>query len=209
MPAVEIQEVSVRFGGAVVLSRVSAMLEGPALIAIVGPSGAGKTTLLHAVSGLVPVQAGAIHVRGSSSPAWVVQNSPLFTRRSAQENVALGAIAMGMEWHAAQADALSVMREVGIDHLARRSAFKLSGGERQRVAVARAIASRSQLVLADEPTASLDAVSREFVCGALLKAAHRGALVLATTHDPHVAGIAHRVFSLDAGRLEEDVRVLG
>ena len=102
----------------------------------------------------------------------------------------------GMEEGEAQNRAESTLEKVGLAHLARVKSARLSGGERQRVAVARAIVARSPLILADEPTASLDAVSRGKVVEALAEAAASGALVLVATHDAWVAEHCDGVFTL-------------
>ena len=205
-PSVAVDRVTVRFGDRAVLNGLSVRISGPGIVAVMGPSGVGKTTLLHVVAGLVKVSSGSVSVDGLDGRpiAWVVQNSPILPGRSAQENVALGAVIDGVEWQQAQESALPVMASLGIAHLAGVHAYKLSGGERQRVAVARAITSASPVIFADEPTASLDELSRELVCDALSKAASEGALVVVSTHDPVVAEIAQRVLHLSAGRISRD-----
>ncbi|WP_159501409.1 ABC transporter ATP-binding protein [Microbacterium sp. 18062] len=205
MPSVEITGASVSLGGRAILDHATARIDGPATVAIMGPSGAGKTTLLYTIAGLIRPQEGSVTLIGGAgqAPAWVVQNSPLLARRTALENVALGASAVGVEWHAAQEAAAPIMTALSIEHLALRPAYQLSGGERQRVAVARAIALRAPLILADEPTASLDSSSRAAVCDALERAAAAGALVLVTTHDPVVADRADRILALAEGQIRE------
>lgn len=204
MPTVEIQNASLTLGHRRILDGTSVTFRGPGLVVVTGPSGAGKTTLLHVIAGLVPLDKGDVSVAAESGqfPAWVVQNSPLMPRRSARENVAIGAAAAGEDWQLAQDLASPIMAALGISHTKESPAYRLSGGEKQRVAVARAIAARSDLILADEPTASLDEGSRDLVCDALRKAADSGCLVLVTTHDPEVADRADTVFALTRGKLK-------
>jgi ABC-type lipoprotein export system ATPase subunit len=94
------------------------------------------------------------------------------------------------------------MRRLGVDHVQNQRVYTLSGGERQRLAVARAIAAHANVILADEPTASLDPVSREAVCEALLVAATQGAMVIVATHDRAVADRCGRAYSISNGKLQ-------
>lgn len=205
MPSVSLDRVTLRFGDRAVLDQASTRIDGPAVVAVVGPSGAGKTTLLHVMAGLLRPTLGSVAIAdGGSRPAWVVQNSPLLTRRTARENVAAGAIAGGAGWHDAQDAAMPILAGLGIMGLAEHEVYRLSGGERQRIAVARAIAAGSPLIFADEPTASLDEQSRDLVFGALAEAATRGALVVLTTHDPEVAARADRILALRQGSLIDE-----
>lgn len=168
-----------------------------------GPSGAGKTTLLQVLGGLITPSSGRSTLSESTTHAvaWIVQNSPLLPRRTCQENVAIGALGAGEEWDKAQILAGAILGEVGLSDSASVAAFKLSGGEKQRVAVARAMATGAPLILADEPTASLDARSRTLVCEALTRAARKGCSVVVTTHDPQVADTADAIFWLEDGQL--------
>ncbi|MDR1188896.1 MAG: ATP-binding cassette domain-containing protein [Bifidobacteriaceae bacterium] len=202
---VDVSHCSVAFGQRVVLSDLSGSFASPGMVAFMGPSGSGKTTLLGVVAGAVRAASGIVAVDGKPGAAgrweWIVQSSPLLNRRSAYDNVVLGPRARGESARAAAGAAGSALEALGIGGLANQRVYKLSGGERQRVAVARALAAGSELILADEPTASLDPRSRELVCDGLERAAVQGALVLVATHDPYVAGRAGLVYGLEDGRL--------
>jgi ABC-type lipoprotein export system ATPase subunit len=194
---VQIVGCSIDFGSIRQLRFPDADFEGPALVALMGPSGSGKTTLLGLVSGRLTPSGGAVDVEPKTKPDWILQSSPLLTRRSALDNVLLGPRLAGRPGPQAFDRARSAMRELGVWELRDQPVFRLSGGERQRLAVARAMARGAQLVLADEPTASLDPTARALVCLALRRAATHGALVLVATHDDHVAQSADAIYRLE------------
>jgi ABC-type lipoprotein export system ATPase subunit len=193
--------VSVRFGPRRILDTVSMSISPGQVVALMGPSGAGKSTLLGVLSGTADVDGGTVLTVSADQVSWIVQSAPVLPRRSALDNVALGSLSRGANRSQARSDALAAMEPLGLSPLRRRPAFELSGGERQRIAVARSIAARRALILADEPTASLDPDSRTLVVRGLVEAAGRGAAVVIATHDPVVAASCHRVLAIDAGRL--------
>ncbi|MDR2566801.1 MAG: ATP-binding cassette domain-containing protein [Bifidobacteriaceae bacterium] len=204
---IDVTGCTVAFGPRVVLDSLQASFVGPGMVALMGPSGSGKTTLLGVIAGVVRTAPGTVRLNGvAKAPEdweWIVQATPLLGRRSAFDNVILGPAARGLAAGPAPAAAWAAMAALGISELADQKVYKLSGGERQRVAVARALAGGADLILADEPTASLDPRSRELVCDGLGQAAERGALVLVATHDPYVAGRADVAYRLEDGRLAD------
>nr|WP_276508639.1 ATP-binding cassette domain-containing protein [Modestobacter muralis] len=177
-------------------------LESGDLTALMGPSGSGKSTLLAILSGLMPPGEGTRRVTGAppgeQAVSWIFQNSPGLTRRTVLDNVSLGPLSAGATRQQAEDAARSALQLLGLGDLAGTRLFRLSGGERQRAAVARCIASRADLILADEPTASLDARNRALVCQALDAAARNGSVVVVATHDQAVAQACHRVLDLPA-----------
>lgn len=193
---VDVQSITVRLGGVMILKDVSLHLTGPCLIGLVGPSGSGKTTLLGAIGGGTPVTSGVVDRGSLPRPAWVFQTSPLIAYRSALDNAALGPMSRGVEREESVSRAREGLARVGIGHLASRQARRLSGGEQQRVGIARAIATPTQLILADEPTASLDLGTRLSVVDAL-RAAAQTALVVVATHDAHVAEACDSVHEME------------
>jgi ABC-type lipoprotein export system ATPase subunit len=200
---VTIEALSVSWPGRSVLREVSGDFAGPGRVALMGPSGAGKSTLLAVLAGHLAPTSGSVIVAPAERPEWIVQASPMLLGRSALENAAVGSLSRGADPLEALAAARHALETLGLAAVLHSRAHRLSGGERQRVAVARALAARPGLVLADEPTASLDAGSRDAVIDALGSLRDAGALVLIATHDPHVAASCERVLTLDNGRLVE------
>ena len=141
------------------------------MLYVVGPSGSGKTTMLSMVSGILRPNAGKVEIEGTdiwSLPidelaefrlaklGFVFQDYHLFPRLTTVENVAIPLILQRRDWDEAIAEALSDLKIVGLEARAQLPPVKLSGGEQQRVAIARAIVSRPDILILDEPTASLD-----------------------------------------------------
>lgn len=165
--------------------------------ALLGPSGSGKTTALLAIAGLAQVFSGQALVKGQSLAGkrgagvdrlrgtmlgFVFQDIHLVAGLSVLDNVLLAAFAVGVEQDRARA--LAMLEAMGLRELAARRAETLSRGQAQRVALARAMLLRPSLILADEPTASLDDESCDTVAGLLLDAAREtGAALLIATHD--------------------------
>lgn len=183
------------------------------VVVVRGPSGSGKTTLLSVLGALLAPTAGTL-AYGGKEVSWrrpgalarirrdrvgfVFQRDRLLEPLTAAENVAV-ALELGGRAGAERVDAL--LARVGMTERSATAARKLSGGERQRVAVARALANEPGLVLADEPTASLDAANVERIADLLAGAAGPGRAVVVATHDDRLTRIATRVLTLDDGRL--------
>ena len=181
-------------------------------IALMGPSGSGKSTLLHLIAGLDrpttgDVQWPAIGRFDELRPGAVgviFQGPSLLPPLDVVENVALPLILGGESDRAATATALVALEALDLQSLASKLPEELSGGQAQRVAVARALAGKPRLILADEPTGQLDHVNGAAVVRALLDAASHGAALLVTTHDPDVARRFDRIWSMDDGELVTD-----
>jgi iron complex transport system ATP-binding protein len=211
------QDVSVRLSGRVVLQDISLALSPGHLVALVGPNGAGKTTLLRALAGLVPSE-GAIQVGGDALSsltlrerarrfAYLPQGHIVYWPLLAQDIVALGRYPYGAtdpaRLTATDAEAvLRAMQATDVVEFAARRVTELSGGERSRVALARVLAVEAPVILADEPTASLDPRHQIDVMKNLREAADGSALVIVVTHDLGLAArFADTVLVLSEGRL--------
>jgi putative ABC transport system ATP-binding protein len=177
-------------------------------IAVTGPSGSGKSTLLHLLAGLEPPSAGTVTWAGSGRrrPAHdigvVFQGPSLIPALTTAENTALPLLLAGLDEADAGTLALEALAAVGVADLAGRLPEDLSGGQSQRVAVARVLAQRPKLVLADEPTGKLDRETGRHVVDVLLRAADDlGAALVVSTHDPAVSGRLRQRWTMRQGRL--------
>ncbi|ROR93272.1 putative ABC transport system ATP-binding protein/lipoprotein-releasing system ATP-binding protein [Salana multivorans] len=190
-----------------VLSGVELEIPSGTTVAIVGPSGSGKTTLLALLGGLLPVQDGRIVARSSDGSVhrvsevatWALQTVSLLPDRTTLENVCLGAFLDGATRAQAREVAMERLRDMGVEGLAATPARFLSGGEAQRVGLARALASRRPVLLADEPTGQLDARTTDGVLDAMMGASRR--TVVLVTHDLAAARRCDMRFRLRSGSL--------
>ena len=216
-PMLAAQQLEVKLSGRTVLHDVSLSLSSGHLVALVGPNGAGKTTLLRALAGLVS-STGTVEVAGDrlSSLAlrerakrfgYLPQGHLVHWPLPAKDVVALGRYPHGATDPARlsprdEAAVLRAMQATNVVEFAERPVTELSGGERSRVALARVLAVEAPVVLADEPTASLDPRYQIDVMINLRNAADRGVLVLVVTHDLGLAArFADTVIVLSGGRL--------
>ena len=208
---------SVTLAGRVVLENVSLALAPGHLVALVGPNGAGKTTLLRALAGLIPSE-GDIQIDGHALSAlslrerakrfgYLPQGHVVHWPLPARDIVALGRYPHGATDPARlspkDADAvLRAMQAVDVIDFSERRVTELSGGERSRVALARVLAVEAPVILADEPTASLDPRHQIDVMKNLRATADKGVLVIVVTHDLGLAArFADHVLVLREGRL--------
>jgi putative ABC transport system ATP-binding protein len=186
-------------------------------VAIVGPSGCGKSTLLHLVAALDRPDAGSLRVAGhdlgqerdlshyrARHVGIVFQLHNLLPSLSALENVQVPMFELGVRGAERRRRAAELLRQVGLAERERNRPAQLSGGERQRVAIARALANDPPLLLADEPTGSLDSAAGRQVLDLLERVrAERGATLVLVTHDERVAARADRVVRMLDGRSVE------
>jgi putative ABC transport system ATP-binding protein len=222
---IEVHDLSYAFGSGSLARTVVRDLEltigAGEIVLLTGPSGSGKTTLLTLIGGLRAIQKGSCVVlgqqlRGASESdrvllrqriGFVFQDHRLLGFLTAEQNVSMALECNGeLSNRARIRRSLLMLGEVGLADHADAMPAQLSGGQRQRVALARALVRNPGLLLADEPTASLDRQSGADVMGQLSKVARdRGTAVLVVTHDSRIQGIADRIFAMDDGVIREVV----
>ena len=191
-----------------ILDRLSLMIAPGAPTLIVGPNGAGKTSLLRLAMGLTRPSSGRVSWGGQtdSKPLRraILFQRPVMLRRTVSANVAYALAQAGSPRHARAARIAALLERVGLSDLARRPARKLSGGEQQRLALARALARDPEILLLDEPTASLDPAATRAVEQIVLMAAQSGIKIVMASHDlGQVRRLAGEVIFLVRGALCE------
>ena len=197
------------------LDEASFWIAAGEFVALVGSSGSGKSTLLNMIGALDVADSGTITVGGArldelrdraeyraATVGFVFQFHHLIGTLNARENVEVALMGRRVPRRERQARAAALLEEVGLAGRAKAFPATLSGGERQRVAIARALANRPRLLLADEPTGSLDTATSDQIL-ALLRGVRdqRGTTILLVTNDDHAAQAADRVLRLRDGRI--------
>ena len=187
------------------------------MLYIVGPSGSGKTTLLSVLSGILRPNSGSVSVEGADiwkfssdkladfrlhKMGFVFQDYHLFPRLTTAENVAIPLILKRKDWSEAIGEANKYLEIVGLKSRAELPPVKLSGGEQQRVAIARAIVGQPDILIMDEPTASLDGDTGH----AIVSFVHQNILnekrcIIVVTHDSRIYDLATRTLKMEDGRL--------
>lgn len=191
------------------------------IVALLGPSGAGKSTLLTAMALINPPTSGQIHIGGElvmdggralvdlrafrrQHLGFVFQKANLIPFLNALENVQIALEVNDVPAHAARQRAMELLEYLGVGNRANNLPDALSGGEQQRVAVARALANKPSLILADEPTAALDSQRGRQVMELFAQIAHeRGTAVIVVTHDARALEIFDRIVEMEDGRLKD------
>ncbi|HUJ58357.1 MAG TPA: ABC transporter ATP-binding protein [Kofleriaceae bacterium] len=190
------------------------------MLYIVGPSGSGKTTLLSIISGILRPNSGSVAIDGAdvwSLPekqvaalrlgkiGFVFQDYHLFPTLSTRENVAVPLILRRVDWDVAMQIADKHLDIVGLSKRGDLPPTRLSGGEQQRVAIARAIAARPELLILDEPTASLDGdTGRKIVEFVKTEVLDEHTCIIVVTHDDRIYSFADRILHMEDGRLLDD-----
>ena len=205
---VVLEDVSFDAGGVTILDRVSLAFAAGAPAVLIGPNGAGKTTLLRLLMGLIAPVRGRVTWGGredaESTHRAIVFQRPAMLRRSAAGNIryALAAAGVPRAKRASRVDELAAI--VGLARLGGRPARKLSGGEQQRLALARALAKDPQILLLDEPTASLDPAATKAIEDVVCAVAARGIKVVMSTHDlAEAKRLAGEIVLMHRGRVIE------
>ena len=202
------------------IDGVSLTLDAGEMLALQGPSGSGKTTLLLLAACVLRTDGGSVRYRGRDLAGFTERDAAqyllsevgliaqsthhhLMAHVPAVENAATKLLLGGVPLPEAHERALRSLEQVGLGERTRHTPQELSGGERQRVVIARALAAKPELILADEPTANLDSQRSQEIVALLAKLAHEnGVGVLLVTHDAEAAAAADRVLTLRDGRIE-------
>jgi putative ABC transport system ATP-binding protein len=187
------------------------------MLFIVGPSGSGKTTMLSMISGILRPNAGKVTVKGGdiwtlnndqladfrlNTIGFVFQDYHLFPRLTTAENVAIPLILKQRDWNESITEAKKYLEIVGLKDRGEILPVKLSGGEQQRVAIARAISSSPEILILDEPTASLDGdTGRMIIAFVKEKILNEKRCILIVTHDARINEYADRIMHMEDGRL--------
>lgn len=221
MPALEAVALNRTYGGGVqnfaALKNVSLTVSRGEVVAVMGPSGSGKSTLLFILAGLDQPDAGSVKLantswaslRGSTRAqfrrrncGFIAQGLSLLPQATAAENVEVPLLFEGIDGLQRSRRVSEALERVGLTKLAGSLTDELSGGEQQRVAIARALVLRPAVVLADEPTGSLDSVTAQSVIKYLVEEAkERESAVILVTHDPAIARHAYRIVTMHSGEL--------
>jgi putative ABC transport system ATP-binding protein len=199
------------------VNRIGLVAHFGEMLFIVGPSGSGKTTLLSMISGILRPTAGKVVVKGAdiwtftndqladfrlNTIGFVFQDYHLFPRLTTAENVAIPLILKQRAWNESIAEAKKYLEIVGLKNRNDILPVKLSGGEQQRVAIARAIASGPEILILDEPTASLDGdTGRMIIAFVKEKILNEKRCILIVTHDARINEYADRIIHMEDGHL--------
>ena len=207
------------YGTTAVLHGVDLDVFAGERVALMGRSGSGKSTLLNCICGIEPFDAGEISVAGKDLSVlsqveleqlrregigYVFQSFHLLPTLTALENVEFPGQLVGMPAAKCRDRANALLEMMGMEHRKHHRPATLSGGERQRVALARSVMNRPRLILADEPTGSLDSTSGEQVLNLMEQlSVESDVSVLLVTHDSETTRICNRIVYMEDGRLEE------
>ena len=198
---IELQEVTKKFGKHQIFDRYSLSISAEKMTAILGRSGAGKSTLLNLIGLIEEADLGQVYIAGKKAPQINSKEALLMRRNfisflffffaliedeSIERNLNISLVYEKIKKTEKRRRMREVLNQVGIPHHLNEKVYALSGGEKQRVALARALLKRSQILLADEPTGSLDEQNRVLILGLLRQEVEKGKTVIIVTHDPAV-----------------------
>ena len=216
---IKIEKLTKKFGNLQVLKGIDLTIEKGEVISIVGPSGAGKTTLLQLLGTLDKPTSGRISFNGEETGkmgskrlaafrnrhiGFVFQFHQLLPEFTALENVIIPALIAGRKRKEAEAEAMELLHLMGLEERATHKPSELSGGENQRVAVARALINKPDVILADEPSGSLDSKNKEELHKLFFDLRDRfGQTFVVVTHDEGLASLTDRTIRMVDGVIEE------
>jgi putative ABC transport system ATP-binding protein len=204
------------------VDSVSFSIERGELVLLMGPSGSGKTTLLTLISGLLKPTSGSIYIDGIDITklsqrelarlrlekiGFIFQHFNLLSALTALENVMVPLTIKGVKESEARERAIALLKDFGLGDRMNHKPEDLSGGEQQRVAVARAVITNPDIIIADEPTANLDSKKGREVMELIHKRVKGGRGAIIASHDPRVERFADRILYLEDGRLKDSTRI--
>jgi polar amino acid transport system ATP-binding protein len=219
MPLIEIRHIHKRYGEHTVLDGLQLDVDEHQVVCLIGPSGCGKSTLLRCINGLEQIDGGEILIRGDRMTGVgvdvnalrrdigiVFQSFNLFPHMTVLQNVTLAPIrVLGIDRAEAEADALALLKRIGLEHKANAFPDRLSGGQQQRVAIVRALAMGPIVMLLDEITSALDPELVSEVLHMVRDLAAEGMTMLLATHEMAFAReVASKVCFLYEGRVHEE-----
>ena len=215
---IELENITKSFGNLNVLKGVSLHVNKGEILSITGPSGAGKTTLLQIMGSLDRPDSGKVLYNGTDITTFSERELAAFRNRhigfvfqfhqllpefNAMENIMIPLMIAGRSMHDSKERAMELLDIVGLTERATLKPSQLSGGEKQRIAVARALANNPDVILADEPSGSLDSKNKEELHKLFFKLRDMmGQTIVTVTHDESLAGLADRRINIIDGRLE-------
>lgn len=218
-PLLKLESVTKKYGDLSVLQKVDLQLKVGERVALTGPSGSGKSTLLNCILGIEGIDQGSVFLEGVAlhnlatkardrvrriEMGSIFQRFHLLPTLSAYENVELVGRMVGMTATDCRERAESLLATVGLGHRLQHRPSELSGGEQQRVAIARSVMHRPKLLLADEPTGSLDSENRQAVLDLLQALSDRYQIALImVTHDVETTRICDRLLKMQDGSVSE------
>ena len=222
-PIIELSHVDKHFGQLHVLKDISLSVKKGEVVVIIGPSGSGKSTLCRTINRLETIDSGEIRIDGTALPeegkklaelrsqvGMVFQSFNLFAHKTILDNVTIAPIdVLGKSKKEARAEAMELLKRVGVDSQAAKVPAQLSGGQQQRVAIARALAMDPEVLFFDEPTSALDPeLTRDVLKVIRDLAAERMTMVIVTHEMTFARDVADRIIFMDDGLVVEEGRAM-
>lgn len=202
------------YGKEKILKNINFVISNNEMIAIMGKSGSGKTTLLNVISLMTPYDCGRYYFNGNlldkninplafrrKNIGYILQNSIMLTDRNVYQNMWLGVDFLNVSFAEKKKIIYDVSQQLEIEKMLFKYPQDLSGGERQKVAIARTILKKSPLIIADEPTGSLDSKSADEIMSIFRRLNDNGCTILIVTHDLDVANKCNKIYEMKDGIL--------